>query len=62
MVEVEGFEGVVGADAVAGGFGGEFGAEGGFFESETAREVGGDDEFVVGLTGNGDEVGHDVEG
>ena len=54
MVEVEGFDDVVGADAVGGGELAEAGGVGGFRGGVAAVEVGAGDEVVV--NGDGDDA------
>ena len=58
LVEVEGFDRIVGADAVGGGHLAKFGSGGGFFGGEAAVLVGGLDEGVVRGGGDGFKFGH----
>ena len=60
MVQVQGLERMVGADAVAGRLCGEFRAECRLLIGVSAGFVGGDDKLVVGFAGDGQEIGHGV--
>ena len=58
MVEVQRLERVMGANAVAGGLGGEFGTLGGFRGSKPPGLIGAGNQLVVGGAGNDEEFGH----
>ncbi len=51
VIQVQGLEGVMGADTVAGGLGGQLGSELGLILGVAAGFVGGDDKVVMGLAG-----------
>lgn len=58
VIEMEGLESVVGANAMAGGFSGELGALSGLSSGVATGLVGGRNELVVSFAGDGQKVGH----